>query len=341
MRTSRGALVAGALVIVYVVWGSTYLGIRIVVEEAPPLTAMGLRFFCAGLVLALVVALVHGPRVLVLRREQVLPTVFLGLFLPLLGNGMVSVAEDRGATSGYVALLIAVAPLIIVILRMIDGDVPRATTLAGVGLGFGGLVVLVVLGRGAGDFSVGPALLVLFASACWAFGSYRQPRLALPSNPFVVAVWEMLWGGLMMVALGLLVGERFTFDYSARIWLAMAYLLVFGSVIAFSAYVWLVASAPISLVATYAYVNPVIAVLLGWLILDERVTWPIAVGGLVVVGAVALVIASERADAAEGAVVVIGDELAQALVDDPEAEPSARQGEGSVGERVDEAVGDQ
>ncbi len=138
-------------------------------------------------------------------------------------------------------------------------------------------------GRGAGDFALGPALLILFSASCWAFGSYVQPRLWLPANLFVVAAWEMLFGGLMMVVLGLSVGESFTFDYAPKTWFALSYLVIFGSVVAFTAYVWLVANAPISLVATYAYVNPVIAVFLGWLILDEKITWPIVAGGAIVV----------------------------------------------------------
>lgn len=299
---ARSGLVAVALAIVYVVWGSTYLGIKIVVEEAPPMTSMGLRFVAAGTVLALVLALFRGGLGrLRLTGRQLAGTAFLGLCLPLLGNGMVSIGEQRGATSGFTALLIAVAPLLIVVFRLVEGDVPRRATLLGVAMGFVGLAVLVLLGRGAGDFALGPALIVLFAASCWALGSYVQPRLWLPSDPFVVAVWEMVLGGLMMVALGLTMGERFTFDYSARTWGALSYLVLFGSVIAFTAYVWLVASAPISLVATYAYVNPVIAVFLGWLILDEQLTWPIVVGGTIVVAAVALVISSERTPRAAAA----------------------------------------
>jgi len=288
-------LVAIALAIVYVVWGSTYLGIRVVVEDAPPMTSMGLRFIVAGLVLAVILIVKNGGlSQFDLTGKQMLGTAFLGLCLPLLGNGLVSVGESKGATSGFTALLIAIAPLIIVVFRMAERDVPRPTTLAGVLLGFIGLAVLVLLGRGAGDFEIGPALIVLFAASCWALGSSLQPRLWLPGDPFIVAVWEMIWGGLMMVAVGALAGERFTFDYPAKTWFAMAYLVLFGSVLAFSAYVWLVANAPISLVATYAYVNPVIAVFLGWLILDERITWPIVLGGAIVVAAVALVITSER-----------------------------------------------
>ncbi|HET7734578.1 MAG TPA: EamA family transporter [Nocardioidaceae bacterium] len=295
MKAPRSGLVAVALLIVYVVWGSTYLGIRVVVEDAPPMSSMGLRFIVAGLLLGGILIVKNGGLAQFdLSGKQMLGTAFLGLMLPLLGNGLVSVGEHQGATSGFTALLIAVAPLMIVLFRIAERDVPRPTTLLGVLLGFVGLAVLVVLGRGAGDFEVGPALIVLFAASCWAMGSYLQPRLWLPGDPFVVAVWEMLWGGLMMVAVGALAGERFTFDYPAKTWVAMAYLITFGSVVAFSAYVWLVANAPISLVATYAYVNPVIAVFLGWLILDEKITWPIVAGGAIVVAAVALVITSER-----------------------------------------------
>jgi drug/metabolite transporter (DMT)-like permease len=294
-RAPSWLAVAVALGIVYVVWGSTYLGIRIVVEEAPALTAMGQRFFAAGLVLATVLAVRHGPRRLAVTGRQLLGCAFLGLCLPLLGNGMVAVAEQHGATSGVTALLIAVAPLAIVVFRLVERDVPRPWTLVGVVTGFAGLTLLVLLSR-TGDTGspLGPSLLVLFAGSCWAFGSYLQPRLALPRDPFVVAVYEMLIGGAMLVGTGLVAGQELTLDYGARTWVALSYLVVFGSVVAFSAYVWLLANAPISLVATYAYVNPVVAVLLGSLILDEVVTGPMVLGGAIVVGAVAVVVASER-----------------------------------------------
>jgi drug/metabolite transporter (DMT)-like permease len=288
-------LVAAALGIVYVVWGSTYLGIRIVVEEADPLTSMGQRYTTAGLLLGALLAARGGLDRLRLTRRQLVGTATLGLLLPLLGNGVVSVAESKGATSGYTALLIAVAPLAIVVFRLVEGDVPRPLTLLGVLTGFGGLALLVALGRDGGDvIPLVPALLVLFAASCWAFGSYIQPRLWLPEDPFVIAVYEMVLGGVMMTAAGMALGEQFSLDYTSRTWVALGYLVVFGSVVAFSAYVWLIANAPISLVATYAYVNPVVAVLLGWLVLDERISTTTFVGGAVVVASVAIVITSER-----------------------------------------------
>jgi len=287
--------VSVALSVVYVVWGSTYLGIRIVVEQADPLAAMGQRFTVAGVLLATALAIRRGAGHLAVTRRQVFGCATLGLLLPLLGNGMVSVAESHGVTSGVMALLIAVAPLAIVVFRSVEHDVPGPRTLLGVLAGFGGLAVLVSLGRNTGDgVPIGPALLGLFAGTCWAFGSYIQPRLVLPQDPFVVASYEMIFGGLMMTVVALATGEDWTLDYSARTWVALVYLVVFGSLVAFTSYVWLLANAPISLVATYAYINPVVAVTLGWLILDESISWVTLVGGAIVVSSVAVVISAER-----------------------------------------------
>jgi drug/metabolite transporter (DMT)-like permease len=287
--------VAVALLVVYVVWGSTYLFIRIVTEEAPPLTSMGQRYLVAGVLLGAGLATFRGPGLLRVGRRQLAGCALLGLLLPMLGNGLVAVAESKGATSGFTALLIAFAPLAIVVFRTVEHDRPRLPTLVGVLTGFGGLALLVVLGRDTGDhIPLLPALVVLFAATCWAFGSYIQPRLWLPRDPFVVAVYEMLFGGVILLVVGLVSGEHLSFDHSARTWLALSYLIVFGSVVAFSAYVWVVANAPISLVATYAYVNPVIAVLLGWIVLDESVTATMLLGGGIVVASVAVVIGSER-----------------------------------------------
>ncbi|HEX6246295.1 MAG TPA: EamA family transporter [Nocardioidaceae bacterium] len=288
-------LVVAALGVVYVVWGSTYLGIRIVVEEAPPLTSMGLRFLTAGVLLGVVLSFKGGVRRLAVRPRELAGAALLGLMLPMLGNGLVSIGESKGAPSGSTALLIAIAPLLIVVFRALTGDRPNALSMLGVLLGFAGLAYLVLAGRdGSRELPLGPALIILFAATCWALGSFVQPRLVLPRDVFVTAVYEMVCGGLIMVTVGFVAGERFTGDYSTRTWLALAYLVVFGSMLAFTSYVWLLAHAPISLVATYAYVNPVVAVFLGWLILDEAVTAPVVVGGGIVVLAVAIVITAER-----------------------------------------------
>ena len=293
----RTGLVVGALVVVYLVWWSTYLGIRVLVEEAPPLQSAGVRYFCASLVLGAILAARGGVRRLRVTRRELGGAAFLGLMLPVLGNGLVSVGENLGAPSGITALLIAIAPLMITVFRTAAGDRPRGLSTFGIVLGFAGLAYLVLQGRGqgAGEVPILAAGIILFASTCWAFGSWVQPRLRLPKDVFVTTVYEMLAGGLILLGAGTAAGERFSpSSYGPRTWLALGYLVVFGSVIAFTAYVWLLANAPISLVATYAYVNPVVAVFLGWLILSEPVTGAVVKGGGVVVLAVAIVITAER-----------------------------------------------
>jgi drug/metabolite transporter (DMT)-like permease len=291
-------LIALALVIVYLVWGSTYLGIRVVVEEAPPFLGMGSRFFAAGALLAGVLAVRSGVGRLRVTRRELLGCATVGLLLPVLGNGLVSVGENKGAPSGVTALLIASAPLMIAIFRFSAGDRPKPLSVVGLLLGFVGLSYLVLVGRHSGGddrVPIGAALLVLFASTCWAFGSWVQPRLTLPRDAFVMTVHEMWIGGAIMLVVGALSGERFDFaSYSGKTFVAWGYLVVFGSMVAFSAYVWLLGNAPISLVATYAYVNPVVAVALGALILDEPITGAVLVGGAVIVAAVAIVISVER-----------------------------------------------
>jgi len=297
LQRLRGQLVWVALGVVYIVWGSTYLGIRVVVEQAPPLTSMGLRYVCASGVLALVLSVRGGPRRLRVTPRELAGAGLLGLMLPVLGNGLVSVGENLGAPSGVTALLIAVAPLMITVFRLASGDRPHALSLFGVLLGFGGLAFLVLAGHGrsAGEIPLLAAGTIVVASTCWAFGSWVQPRLRLPRDAFVTTVYEMLCGGLVLLVLGGVSGERFhPAAYDAQTWLGLAYLVVFGSVVAFTAYVWLLSSAPISLVATYAYINPIVAVFLGWLILSEQVTGVVLIGGGIVVLAVAIVISAER-----------------------------------------------
>ena len=292
---AAAGLVIAALLVVYVVWGSTYLAIRVVVQQAPPLLGMGTRYLTAALLLGTLLAVRGGVRRLRVTRRELAGCAFVGLMLPVLGNGMVSVGEDHGVPSGVTALLIAIAPLMITVFRFASGDRPRAWTWLGVLLGFGGLGYLVLAGRSTGHVPLGAALIVLFASTCWAFGSWSQPRLPLPRDAFVMPVHEMWTGGTVLVVVGLLRGERLALSsYDGRTWLAWAYLVVFGSMLAFTAYVWLLAHAPISLVATYAYVNPVVAVLLGAAILGEPVTHAVLIGGAVIVAAVAIVISVER-----------------------------------------------
>ena len=293
-RTERRpqAMLWTGLAIVYVVWGSTYLAIRIVVETMPPFLSAALRFLAAGLLLAGIVAWRSGPAALKIDRRRLATVVLVGLLLLVGGNGLVVLAETR-IPSGLAALLVASVPLWVIVLRTAFGDRPRAATFGGVLVGFCGLAVLTLPGTSGGVRLTG-IILVLTAALLWSLGSFASSRLPMPASPFTASAYEMLAGGLGDLLLGLIRHEHLNLGAaSTNSWLALAYLVVFGSLVAFSAFAWLLQNAPLSLVATYAYVNPVVAVLLGWLILSEAVTWPIAVGGAVVVAGVCLVVSTE------------------------------------------------
>lgn len=293
--SASALLVAIALGIVYVVWGSTYLAIRITVEDLPAMASASWRYGLAGLILGAFLTARSGLSVLRVSRAELVGCTFLGLLLPTLGNGLVSVGEQQGAPSGIAALIVAAVPLWVVVYRMATGDWPRRWTLVGVLVGFGGLVGLITATGLGGDVRLGACLVIVVASVCWSFGSWSTPRLTLPRNPFVTAVYEMLCGSVFLLVGAALRGEELVPQSAPRdAWLAWTYLVGFGTVVAFTAYVWVLSVAPISLVATYAYVNPVVAVFLGWLILSEAVTPAVLVGGAVVVAAVAIVVSSER-----------------------------------------------
>jgi drug/metabolite transporter (DMT)-like permease len=182
------------------------------------------------------------------------------------------------------------------VLRRAFGDRPRMATVLGVLIGFGGLLVLILPGSSASGATVGGMLIILAATTSWASGSFFSGRMEMPADPFVATFWEMLAGGLACLVGGTALGELGQVDpgaFSGASWIALTYLIVFGSLGAFTAYVWLLHHAPISLVSTYAYVNPVVAVVLGALILGEAVTLPILVGGAIVVAGVGVVVSTE------------------------------------------------
>ncbi|MER7109926.1 EamA family transporter [Streptomyces sp. NPDC000229] len=293
-RRITGAVWA-ALAIVYVVWGSTYLGIRVVVETMPPFLSAGVRFVVAGVLLAALLAWRKGIGVLKVSRPQLASAAVVGLLLLLGGNGLVVLAETS-IPSGLTALLIAVVPAWVVLLRTAFGERPGPGAYTGVLLGLAGLAVLTLPGL-SGDVRIGGVLTVIVASLLWSTGSFSASRIPMPANPFTASAYEMIAGGLGCLLIGLVRGEQRGLDvaaFSTRSWTAFAYLVLFGSLIGFTAYAWLLQAAPLSLVATYAYVNPVVAVALGALILDEALTWPIALGGAVVVAGVWLIVSTER-----------------------------------------------
>jgi drug/metabolite transporter (DMT)-like permease len=288
-----------ALLAVYLIWGSTYLAIRVVVTNGvPPLLGMGVRFLVAGVLLAGVLAVRRGVRVLRITRSQLMTAAVVGTLLLFGGNGFVALAEQT-VPSGLAALLVSTTPLWLVVLGLLTGDRARAASVVGTLVGFAGTAVLVRPG-GSGGVAWWGVALVLVATLCWASGSLWSRRRTDPADAFVASAFQMLLGGAVLTVVGLAHGDGGRLDVSAvppAGWWALVYLVVVGSLVAYTAYFWLLGNAPLQLTSTYAYVNPVVAVILGWLVLGEQVTLPVVVGGALAVAGVVIVISSERAAA--------------------------------------------
>ena len=286
---------------VYLIWGSTYFAIAYVIESMPPLLAMGIRFLIAGLLLALIVSFRQGAGELKIPRAELRSSLLMGFLLLGFGIGTVSIAQAY-VPSGIVALIIAALPLWIAIFRTISGERLAKTSWLGLAIGFAGVALLLKPG------SISPVseiensklflfmLLVLLGNIGWALGTFLAPRFPLPKNTLVFTAYEMLAGGASLTLAGFIKGESFSdfLDATSWSWLWFVYLIIFGSIAAYSAYLWLVANAPVSLTATYAYVNPIIAVALGAIFLDELITGAYAIGGLIILIGVILVVSVER-----------------------------------------------
>ncbi|HEX2025995.1 MAG TPA: EamA family transporter [Actinomycetota bacterium] len=288
------AAVWAALLAVYVVWGSTYLAIRVTVRTIPPLLSASIRFLVAGTLLYLW-SVRRGD------RDGDRPTgahwrsaAIIGAVMLFGGNGLVSLAEQT-VPSSLAALLLASIPLWMVVIRLVVlREKSGWVEVAGLVLGFGGIVLLVdPFGGGTAD-PLGVGLLLL-AALSWASGSLFARTAALPSRPLVGTGMEMIAGGLVCLVAAVIAGELGDLEL-ARIsvpsLLGLAFLIVFGSWVGFAAYVWLLRAARTSLVSTYAYVNPVVAVLLGWAILGEAISARTVIAGAVVLGAVALIVSA-------------------------------------------------
>jgi drug/metabolite transporter (DMT)-like permease len=291
-----------ALWTVYIVWGSTYLGIRVVVETAPPLISAGARFSSAGLLVYAFLFLFHGREGVRLTLRQTAGASVVGACLVLGGNGMVSIAEQT-VPSSFAALIYASIPLWIVLLRAFARDRPPTAILIGVAVGYLGLAILLLPGGRPGDVSVGWALVLCAGAFAWAIGSFYSRRLPLPDDAALAMAATTICGGAITLTVGLLVGEGSDLDFgalSSRSLVGFVYLVLIGSVVGFSAYVWLLKNAPISKVATYAYVNPVVALFLGWLILSEDIRISSLIGAAIIVASVAFVVTRESADVAAG-----------------------------------------
>lgn len=306
-----------ALGIVYVVWGSTYLAIRYAIgadtgqRGLPPLLMGGVRFWLAGVVMyafAIRRPASDGQPDPIGRRQWVACGI-VGVALLLGGNGLVMLAE-RTIDSGIAAVVIALVPIWTALLALAF----RAERLpwvgvAGLVIGFLGAAVL-ANPAGADRLAPGGMLLLIAATLSWSAGSYYGRSAPVPRRPLVMTGMEMMTGGVALFVAGVLSGELGDVDLGAvgwTAWAAAAYLVVFGSMVAFTAYVWLLRNARLSLVTTYAYVNPAVAVLLGALFLDERLTARTLVASALILVGVALVVSSRPAkEAAEDTAPAVG-----------------------------------
>jgi drug/metabolite transporter (DMT)-like permease len=280
----------GALLTVYIVWGSTYLAIRLAVASIPPFWMAATRFLVAGTFLYAWARLSGAPRP---TRSEWRATAIAGLFLLVGGNGLLVWAEQR-VVSGAASLFIGATPLWMVFLDAFrTRSRPTWRTLAGLGIGLLGIVFLVGPWRGGGEPVDGVGAIALLGAAfLWAIGSVYSRDAPLPASPLLGPSMEMLVGSVGLFILGVLSGEwqgLHLETITSRSLMAVAYLIVFGSLVAYSAYTWLLRHAPTALVATYAYVNPLVAVFLGNLIAGEPLTPRILFSAAIIIGGVVLI----------------------------------------------------
>lgn len=291
------AAVWAAMLAVYIAWGSTYLAIRFAVETMPPFLMAGVRFLIAGSVLFVFRRLAGDP---LPRRVEVRSAGIVGLFLLLGGNGAVVWAEQT-VPSGLAALMVSSSPLWMLMLEALrpKGRKPSMRALLGILLGFAGVLLLLWPGKNGGLLQLDPwgSAALIFATLAWSFGSIYSRYATLPSSPMMGTAVEMLIGGTALMLMGSLTGEwgqvRLASISSASI-LGLLYLIIFGSLIGFTAYTWLLRVAPTSLVSTYAYVNPLVALVIGALIGNEEFSSRTLLAAAIILGSVALTTTSAK-----------------------------------------------
>jgi len=283
-----------AFTAVYLIWGSTYLAIRFTIETLPPFLSAGLRFFLAGLVLY-AFARFKNAEAAPLRKHWG-PAFITGGFLLLGGNGCVVWAE-RYVPSGLAALFIAIVPLWMVLLEWWWHQTRRPSmgVFFGIGIGFFGVWLLMApdfLHLGSHSIHLGGALLLLLASLSWSIGSVYSRKADLPKSPFLSTAMQMIGGGSLLLFMGLAQGELTHYhaaNFSVKSISALIYLVIFGSLIAFTAYLWLLKNVGVARTSTYAFVNPVVAIFLGWAFAGEKLDAQTAIAAFFVLVAVIVI----------------------------------------------------
>jgi drug/metabolite transporter (DMT)-like permease len=286
-----------AFAAVYLIWGSTYLAIRFSIQSFPPFLMSGVRYFVAGSIMYIIARASGSPAPL---RVHWRSAAIIGALLLLMGNGLIAWAEEK-VPSGMTALMVATVPLWFVVLYWLffNGPKPSLRIIAGLILGFGGIFILIGPDQLTGDGHLPFIRLaaIVIATIGWTFGSLYAKGAKLPSSAVLVTGMQMFCGGVFMVIAGSLKGEWADFQpaqvsYASIV--ALVYLIIFGSMIGFSAYSWLVRVAPPSKVSTYAYVNPVIAVFLGWAMGGEKLQWYALVGAAAIVLSVIIITSAPK-----------------------------------------------
>ncbi len=287
----------GAFAAVYIIWGSTYLAIKFAIETVPPFTMAGTRFLLAGTILYALARATGAPAP---ARTLGRSALVIGALLLMGGNGAVTWSQQR-IPSGVAALLVTITPCWMVLLDWLrpQGTRPTGPIVLGLLLGLGGVALLIgpeqLMGGGRVDL-VGAGVLIL-GSLSWATGSIYSRHAEVPARPLLATGMQMLCGGTILLVAGQLTGEAARLDagaISAKSILAFAYLVVFGAIVGYSAYVWLLRASTPARVSTYAYVNPVVAVLLGWALGGESITPRMLTAALIIIGGVALITLSRQ-----------------------------------------------
>jgi drug/metabolite transporter (DMT)-like permease len=296
-EASRSQLIA-AFAAVYVIWGSTYLAIRFGIQTIPPFMMAGMRFIVAGTAMFLWARWRGAPAP---ARIEWKSAAIVGVLLLFFGNGGVTWAEQR-VESGLTALLVASVPLWFVLFEWLihRSARPKGRAIAGLVLGFVGMLMLIgpdqILGHNRID--LGGVSVLMIATMAWAIGSLYSRKAQLPASPIMATAMEMISGSAALFLVAGLTGEFGRFDpatVTGKSWMAVGYLSIFGSIIGFTAYVWLLRVAPSSHVATYAYVNPIIAILLGWALAGEEFTIEMLLAAGIIIVGVVLIISNQPA----------------------------------------------
>lgn len=309
-RTASPLAVWAGLLVLYVVWGSTYLGIKYAVATIPPFLMAAMRFVPAGVILAGTIAFLHRGTIRRPSRAELRDTVVVAA--ALMGGGMGLVAwGEQTIPSGIAALLIGLLPMWLAIFgRVFFGDRLPRLAVAGIVLGIAGIGVLAWPEEGVASLDPAGLLALLVSPVSWGLGSlYAQRRAVLPAPALFSTGLQMIAGGLVLLVLAAVTGEFAAFDpatVTVESWLGVLYLLTVGALVGYTTYAWLLTVAPLPRIATYAYVNPVVAVFLGWLFLREPLAGRTLVAAIVIVAAVVLIVTARSRAAGPRETVAAG-----------------------------------